>query len=253
MKNIAKMICLILVAVTAFTGCTLKAEDVKESTTNTFETEKESVFETLTEMTTEPVSAGYMNVSNEDLETLRRILCGYHYKNYDSSTATEEDFVNLLTDGDVCMGLLNIAKNLTSFPEEAFSQYAMGNADDPMRIFESSYVWIREDMFDFISETMFGVTFLHEFDETKESNSVYYYYDGYFYFSCMITGLDVEDILINDCVRQEDGRYLISTELVGGSLDMDEEIYHKAYADILAGVAEKDGIRYWKISEIKVF
>ena len=251
MSKAIRFLCCISALVILMTGCVF--EEAEEQTTVPTTAAKQVVTEAVTEETTVSEEPEYLNVSNGDLDMLRAMLCGYHYNNYDASVASESDLVSLLTDGYVCQGLMSIAKSLDFFPEEAFSGYAVMDEADPMGVFEGSYVWIREDMFDFISEDIFGVTFSHEFDEQKESNSVYYYFDGYYYFSCMITGLEVEDILINDCMRQDDGRYIIKTELTGGSLEMETEIYHKAYGDITAGIVEKDGIRYWEISKIEVY
>lgn len=252
MKNLIKSISFTLMFTLLFTGC-MSAVPTDETTSfETSATKKEPATEQVTEETTLR-DVGYLNVTENDLETFRRTFCGYHYKEYNAETAEEEDLVDLFTDGYVCRGLITVARSLTNFPQEAFSQYAVGDEVDPMGLFEGSYVWIREDMLDFISQNIFGITFAHEFDEQKETNSLYYYHDGYFYFSCMITGLDVEDILIHDCIRQDDGRYLIKTELTGGSLEMDGEIYHKAYGDFLAGIVERDGIRYWEISQIHAY
>ncbi len=253
MSNAVKILCTLSAIVLMFTGCAFVSENETESTTATTTLLNEIVTERVTEETTVSSDSGYLNVSNSDLDTLRNMLCGYHYKNYDVSVAAESDLVALLTDGYVCQGLMSVAKSLTSFPEDAFSGYAVMDEADPMGVFEGSYVWIREDMFDFISQDIFGVPFAHEFDEGKESNSVYYYFDGYFYFSCMVTGLEAEDILINDCIRQPDGRYLIKTELTGGNLEFDGEIYHKSYGDITAGIVEENGIRHWEISKIEVY
>ena len=252
MKLLFKLISAILICTLLLSGCSfLQSNETTEKAP-----EITSEIETQTAIVTEETSAETelnLNVTADDLDALREMLCGYHYKEYHASTATEEELATLLTDGYVCQGLMSVAKSLTNFPEEAFSQYATGDTVDPMEIFEGSYVWIREDMFDFITQNIFGVTFSHEFDEQRESNSIYYYYEGYFYFSCMITGLEVEDIIIHECEKLENGSYLIKTELTGGSLEMDGEIYHKAYADILASVVETDGYRHWQISEISTY
>lgn len=279
-QYLMSIVCVILIALTVcqLSGCGKKKETVDENTTTTSGATNDAVTVTQTtiqEKTSkksnrltsvkgnfvEPTKEDWKNLGT-DKDNFDSVLYPWlHYlgdtKEYNSNDLTAKDVLQKLTNWT---GYCDTYKLYFDEPEkieynkqpDPMKQYARNEKDT--EYFSGFYYKYPAKNINWMLENIYNVKpkTIKNFDRGVFGASLPYYYEDYYYFNAPNGGDGYTPSRVNpdNYVKLDDGRYKVSIDFVGG---YEENPYYEKYAEMVVGLKQIDGKRFWSLYEYKNF